>query len=391
MHVRAISLIGCGLLALGSLGFVGCSDDGPACAVDGDCTSEGQVCGGDDTCVAAPPGFEIGHGDGSASSVTFNVMHLTALDTKPVDIAFHPTRKGEAWVVGYGDHSIWLGTGLDGDAPKWEYFTDPAARHFMYQPPAIAMGAADTWGTCGDNDNAQNNRVPNWFMGPALFSASLDIFPKVTPLGLGSHLDMLHSTPFCRGIAHVDANWYWAFNAYDKALDLVNFAQDHGPGMDDHSDGEIYRYAAGQVLGAEDGTPSHLIYDPSDKFLYVADTGNGRIVKLDTTAGTKGKSLPRRNEPLADQGYMDGTQVEEVVPPGVLVKPSGIELHGGLLYVTDAETSTFHVFEKSGKEVRRLETGLPKNSLAGFNFGPEGRIWFTDKVEGRIVRIDPKR
>ena len=387
MHLRKTSLFACGLVTLASFAGSGCSEDGPSCATDADCEASGQVCG-ESACVARPPGFEIGHGDGSPGSVTFTDVHLTKLSTQPVDIAFHPERKGEAWVVGYGDHSIWLGTGLDTASPKWEYFTDPAAYHFMYKPPAIAMGVADTWGTCGDNDNAQNARVPNYFMGPALFSASLDVFPKVTPLGLGSHLDMLHSTPFCRGIAHVEANWYWAFNAHDKALDLVNFAQDHGPGMDDHSDGEIYRYVEGQVKGVE-GVSSHLFYDAEDKFLYVADTGNKRIVRLDTTKGTKGGRLSRRNEVLKASAVMNGVDVEEIVPPGTLEQPSGLEVKGGLLYVTDAATSTFHVFDKTGKELRTLATGLPAQSLSGFTFGPDGKIWFVDRKQGKVVRIDP--
>lgn len=337
-----------------------------------------------------PPGAEIGTGDGSPTSVTLTEVHAVPASAKLVDLAFHPERKGELWAVGYGDNSVQLGQGLDGAEPTWTRYLDPAARHFMHKPPALAMGEANAWATCGDNDNSQNERVPNYFMGPALFLADLDIFAKKTPTGLGSHIDMLHSSPFCRGIAHADGNWYWIFNSYDRAIDKYNFGKDHGPGNDDHSDGEIYRYAAGQVRGAEDGTPSHLFFEPEDNFLYIADTGNQRIVRLDTSGGKKGKELPRRNEPLVGNAIMDGTSVEEIVPAGTLEKPSGLEVKGGLLYVTDAATSTFHVFDKAGKEVRKLNTGLAPDSLAGFTFGPDGRIWFTDKVGGRVMRIDPR-
>lgn len=345
------------------------------------------------TCAPRPPGSEIGSGDGSAASVTFTEIHKTQGDkVEPVDLDFDPQRPGDLWVVGYGDNSVHVGRGLDGDSPKWTRFVDPAARHFMHKPPAIAMGDNGFWGTCGDNDNVQNNpdRIPNYFMGPALFTTDLTIFAKRTPGGLGSHYDMLHSSPFCRGIAHVEDNWYWVFNAHDKALDKYNFAEDHGPGNDDHSDGEIYRYAVGQVAGADDGTPSHIFYDPADKFLYVADTGNKRIVRLDTTTGTEGDVLPRPNEPAVARRFMDGTNVEEVVPAGVLEKPSGLEVKGELIYVTDAATSTFHVFDKTGAELRKLETDLPPGSLAGFTFGFDGKIWFTDKVGGRVFRIDPE-
>lgn len=86
---------------------------------------------------------------------------------------------------------------------------------------------------------------------------------------------------------------------------------------------------------------------------------------------------------------MNGTKVEEVVPAGTLTKPSGLEVHGGLIYVTDAATSTIHVFDKTGAEVRKLATGLPAGSLAGLAFGPGGKAYFTDRVGGKVYRIDP--
>ena len=57
--------------------------------------------------------------------------------------------------------------------------------------------------------------------------------------------------------------------------------------------------------------------------------------------------------------------------------------------MTDTATSTFHVFDKTGKELRRLETGLPAGSLAGMAFSPTGKLYFTDKVAGKVLRIDP--
>ncbi len=145
----------------------------------------------------------------------------------------------------------------------------------------------------------------------------------------------------------------------------------------------------GKVKGVEDGTPSHVFFDAEDDFLYVADTGNARIVRLDTTKGTKGASLERQNEPLKGEGVMNGTSVEEVVPAGVLTKPSGLEVRAGLIYVTDTATSTFHVFDKTGREVRRLKVDLPPGSLAGMAFGPGGKLYFADKVARKVLRIDP--
>lgn len=362
------------------------------CFRDSNCT-ETTVCDRiARTCVAHEAGSELGKGDGSPASVTLALVTDLGAKTKPTDLGFHYERPWELWIVGQGDNSAHRGTELDTDHPQWIRIVDPAARHFMHKPPALAMADGNEWASCGDNDNGQavTDQIPNFFTGPSLFSADLDVFGKKTPKGLGSHLDMLHASPFCRGIAHVKKREYWVFNSYDKSLDRYDFHQDHGPGEDDHSDGTIFRYAAGQVKGADDGTPSHLAFDPTDKMLYVADTGNARIVKLDTTKGVRGGDLPRRNEPLADQCVMDGTNVEVVVTPGVVQRPSGLEVRGGFLYVTDAATSTFFVFDKSGKEVKRLATGLPERSLAGFAFGPDQKIWFVDSLTGRVLRIDPR-
>src|SRR5690606_26795316 len=103
--------------------------------------------------------------------------------------------------------------------------------------------------------------------------------------------------------------------------------------------------------------------------------------------GTKGGQLPRRNEPLVANAMMMGTSVEVVVAEG-LTKPAGLEVKNDTIYVSDAATSTFHAFDKTGKELRALSTDLPADSLAGFTFGPDGRIWFVDRKTSRILCID---
>lgn len=373
----------------GGAGTDGGTPPGPACTTDAECAATAATPLCDPTakaCVALPPGHEIGYRDGTAASVTFTTLYKMSATTKPTDVSFSST--DELWVVGYGDNTLHLGTGITGDAPAFKRILDPAAGHFMLKPPAVAAGAPGFLGVCGDNLNERGGG--GFFMGPSLFDTEPAILGVRTAGGLGSHVDMLHNTPLCRGIAHEKANIYWVFNGYDHSIDKYNFNTPHEPGGDDHSDGEIYRYAMGKVKGVEDGTPSHVFFDSSDNFLYIADTGNARIVKLDTTKGTKGAQLERQNEPLADQGVMDGTTVEEVVAPGTLTKPSGIEIYNGLIYVSDTADSTFHVFDKTGKEIRSLQTDLPKDSLAGMAFGPDKKIYFTDKVAGKVIRIDPQ-
>lgn len=394
---------------LAALGLLACSSsstssstdaNSPAkCKADNECGGTTPLCAASGVCEALPPGNEIGYRDGTPSSVTLTELGSFGASAKPVDLAFHSERADELWVIDYGDDAIHVGTAIGSDAPSWQRFLDPAAKHFAHKPPAIAMGSktsttgdGSTWGSCGDNDNGQNAKESdgsaNLFMGPSLFSGDVTIYSKRTSTGLGSHLDMLHETPFCRGIAHASDNIYWLFNAYDRAIDKYNFGSDHGPGQEDHSNGEVYRYAQNQVRGAEDGTPSHLFFDPADNLLYIADTGNKRIVRMDTTTGTKSGKLARVLEPLKAEGVFKDAALEVLVEPGVLTAPSGVEVRGDLVYVTDAATSIFHVFDKTGKEIRSLDTGLPPGSLAGFTFGPDGKIYFTDKVGGRVLRID---
>lgn len=365
---------------------------GPTCTTDAECAATADTPFCDLTakaCTAPPAGTEIGRGDGSATSVTFTDIYKPGAAVKPTDLGFSEAK--ELWVVGYGDNSLHRGTGFDTGTPTFKRILDPAAGHFMLKPPAIAIGTPGFFGTCGDNLNERGggDGSARMFMGPALFDTDPTILGVRTSGGLGSHVDMLHNTPLCRGIAHEKANIFWVFNGLDHSLDKYNFNEPHEPGGDDHSDGEIYRYAMGKVKGV-DGTPSHVFFDASDSFLYVADTGNARIVKLDTTKGKKGASLERQNEILVDEGVMDNTDVEEVVAPGTLTKPSGLEVYNGLIYVTDTATSTFHVFDKTGKAIRSLETGRPAGSLAGIAFGPDKKLYFTDKVAGTVVRIDPQ-
>ena len=367
------------------------------------CTSNAQCATGTETCdttvgkcVALSGGAEIGTGDGSPTSVTFTEIYGGGKRSQEfVDLSFTEKDPTQLWVLAYGDSTVHVGSGVTAESNgTWKEWYDPAAPHFMYKPPAIAMGVDGFWGTCGDNANEQNDprgaNEPNYFMGPAMFTTDFDVFTTQNPeTRLGSHYDMLHNTSFCRGIAHQEANIYWTFNGQLGAIEKYNFNSPHEPGGDDHSDGEIYRYVEGQVKGVE-GVSSHLFYDASDKMLYIADTGNKRIARLDTTSGTENGRLPLRNEPLKKSAVMKGGVIEDVVPEGVLEQPSGIEIRNDLIYVTDTATSTFHVFDKTGKELRRLETGLSKGSLSGFTFGPDGKIYFTNRNGGKVIRIDPE-
>ena len=350
----------------------------------------------------------IGTGDGSPASVTFTRIYTAQPPRHSTDLAFNPVRPNELWVLHRQPKSDAPCTENDATRSGCEslegsvtILTDPGtpemsgvwkkddnAWHFMRRPPALAFGPGDTFATCGEERTGNFLDSEADFIGPTLWSSDPTIFAVTPSGGNGAHLDMLHASPFCMGIAHEQGNVYWVHNGQKGSLDRYDFALDHGPGNEDHSDGVVHRYAEGEVARVPD-VPSHMVLFPEDQHLYVADTGNGRVLKLDTRSGERAGPISPVYEPLADQARFVGATVTEVVPPGILTAPSGLEIHEGILYVSDNATSRFHAFELDGKPIATLSTDLPPGSLAGLAVGPEGKIYFVDLGAGHVSRIDP--
>jgi hypothetical protein len=351
-----------------------CDEEGVSCMAYGRKNHQGR-----------PPAYELGLG---TRAVTFTTVYQGHEGVEPVDVEFNARSPREMWVVNYVTSHVTVVRNPGTSQAEVIERRDPAYSHYMFQPPAIAFGTPHAqWGqqfaTCGDND-----AFGRYFMGPTLYSAELNIFGYQTQGGLGTHLDMLHSTAYCRGIAWAgEGNKYWTFNAHNGAIDFYDFAQDHGPGNNDHSDGIIRRFWTNQVSGV-DGVMSHVSVNSDDQKVYVADTGNKRILVLDPTEAQPVAPMPGA-EIIAERRFFEAP-VHVLVPPGTLAAPSGIEASGGLAFVTDAETSKIHAFSLvDGELVKTLDTGLPPGSLAGLNFGPEGKIYFVDRLQSRVIRIDP--
>ncbi|HVH48088.1 MAG TPA: hypothetical protein VM925_37400 [Labilithrix sp.] len=352
------------------------------------CTDEGVSCSayGRKDYANKPPAYELGS---STKPARLTVVHQSKAGWEPTDIEFNPRSPRDLWISNYATGHMTIVRNVGTTRVQVVERRDPAYGHFMNSPPAFAMaGTSQSWGqlwaTCGDNDNGGN-----YFMGPTLYSAELNIFGgENRQTGLGSHLDMLHSTSYCRGIAWAgQGNQYFVFNANNKSIDFYDFVKDHGPGWDDHADGRIRRYWNNQVSGV-DGVVSHVAWNNDEKKLYVADTGNKRILVLDPAVGRP--TAPMQGmEPIVERSYYE-SPVKVLVGGGVLAAPAGIEASGGLVFVTDAATSQIHAFKVgTGELVRSLDTKLPPGSLAGLNFGPDGKIYFVDRLASRVYRLDP--
>jgi hypothetical protein len=320
-------------------------------------------------------------------------------------LGFNPTIAGELWVtlrqfasgkactddVSAGCDAlrgvVAVVTDATGPTPSAVIKEDGNSWHFMRRPTALAWGEDTLFATCGEarTDNFEDEPTP--YAGPVLWASDPEIFGvEPEPSQNGTHLDMLHETPYCMGLAHESANAFWAFNGDAGSLDRVDFHAPHPIGGEDHSDGEVHRYVTGELQRTPE-VPSQVAYDPQRQLVYVADTGHGRVVRVDPSTATPGAEMPIF-EPLQASGMMDGAAVTTLVAPGVLQMPSGLALAGNVLYALDNATGRIHTFDLEGVAQKVLDTGLPAGALGGVVEGPDAKLYLTDLLTGSVYRVE---
>jgi DNA-binding beta-propeller fold protein YncE len=351
----------------------------------------------------------LGHDSHDISTLKMNTIASSSdgLDL-PRDLAFNPGVEGELWVVNRADDSVTILKNAGMDDQSSRHIVDPYAFHFMEEVSSIAFGAPEmagtdyfNFGTCHESRNTYNDQgAPNDFMGPSLWSSDQAIFgisnPEAaaylsdlwgSPADLGSHIDMLHETPLCMGIAWEDTNLYWVFDGSTGAIDRIDFVDDHGAGWDDHSDGIVGEYAKGEFARVE-GVPSHMEFDAATGYLYIADTGNGAIKVLDTTSGERGSNLPKM-EPGTDHYQMDDVLVWTLIDGADfdISMPSGLAIVDGHILVTDHATGIIHAFDMDGNLVDWLDTELGERALMGIIANSLDDIWIVDAKADKIIRL----
>lgn len=326
--------------------------------------------------------------------------HKVAL---PRDLDFKPNASGEMtyelWVLNNGTSSLpGSGTVIIFNAGKTNQFTryrrDSNSNHFLRMGPAIAFGTTDFNGKAGGNvlwaNAIEGNNGGDNFTGSSLWPSDTNIYAKINQNNnlLGSHCDMLHQSPYSMGIAHEKGNAYWLFDGAKGNICRYDFAVPHGYGEDDHSDGVIRRYTQVKVL-RKAGIPSHLILDKATGWLYIADTGNKRVIRMDINSASSYGKLTATNEPLASFQEYRGEKQEVVASTG-LTDPCGIEFYQGRLLVSDNATGDIVVYDATVSpivEKGRIKTGVV--GIMGIKVGPDGKIWFVDNKGNKVVRIDP--
>ncbi len=309
--------------------------------------------------------------------------------TDPWDLDFHPTRGNELWVLNKGTNSTGGSTvtisraGLPDQSE--EYRRDGNAWHFMALPSAMSFSQEnDNWATSAEILDA--NRQGGSFTGPSLWSSNMDIYAKPSG-GNGSHLDMLHSSPYSMGIESDKDNAFWVYDGEYGHLVWYDFGQDHGPGNSNHDDGVVHRFTEVK-LKREPDVASHLVLDKESGWLYIVDSGNKQILKMNTNTGTKKRDLNLINEQLAEHWEMEGAEWS-VFASTNLQAPAGIEISEGVLYVSDNETGEIIAYDlETGLELDRIDTG--KKGIMGIKADTEGKLWFVCTTSNEVFRIDPK-
>ncbi len=310
---------------------------------------------------------------------------------KPTDLDFFPILgKNELWVINQrtedeGGSTLTIADATT-DAPSdFDERVDGNSWHFMSLPTGIAF-SDDNFNFANSAGVQDANHGGGTFTGPALWSSDPDVYAQPSG-GNGSHLDMLHGSPFSMGIAHETENVFWVYDDWNKDIVRYDFAEDHGPGNDDHADAIIRRYK-NIGIDADGDIPNHMILDKASGWLYFVDNGNDRVVRLDINSGTGMTTLAEINEPLAEHSQVNGF-VSEVIIDTDLDRPCGIEIFENTLYVGDYATGEIIAYdmENGFEELTRIETGAA--GLTGIKIGPDGNLWFVNRIENTLQYATP--
>jgi len=310
----------------------------------------------------------------------------------PRDLDFHPN--GDLWVINTGTENSGgssvkvTNPAMTSQNSLWE--KDGNAYHFMSLPSAIAFSNNGNFATSTSVLDA--NHGGNQFTGPTLWSSDPLIYAKDAGPGTnGSHLDMLHASPYSMGIDSEKDNVFWVYDDYSNDIVRYDFAEDHGPGNDDHSDGELIRYQGMGLSAINHDIVNHLVLDGDQKWLYFIDGGNQRILRLDITTGT---AIPAPlsfllQETLASYQKMTAFNWEQVVTTG-LVEPAGIDIIDNMLVVTDhfnGDIVFYDVNTIPAMEIGRIQTNEP--GIMGAVIGPNGKLWYANATLNKVVKIEP--
>ena len=331
------------------------------------------------------------------SDITTTLMGIYADGLRtPRDLDFHKdaARQNELWVINenntggrnHGGSTVtYYNAGLDNQLA--EYRKDSWSGHFMHTASAIAISENGTFANTLDVQDANNSG--GYFTGCTLWDSDTSVYARVhqNDSWLGSHIDMIHQSPYSEGIASAGGNTYWLFDGYHNSIVKYDFGVPHQQGGDDHSDGRVWRHDD-LAVNRQPGLSSHLEIDPVSGWLYIADTGNQRILRMDPNSGSIAQNLNPYGETLQGYWRMSGTDWN-VVADSDLTYPTGLDIYEDRLLISDYANGDIIIYDISQDpvvELGRIETGL-NNEIMGLKVSSEGDIWFVCSNANELYQI----
>jgi hypothetical protein len=327
------------------------------------------------------------------------------------------------------------------DRARFHYMANVSSIAFNRRKSAAANGD-NTFATCQDSVNTYNNtKAPNYFMGPTLFNASAAALVErdgsscahrhsngenCTAAGcFYVHIDMLHESPLCTGIAHdpenttTYGNVYWAVGSREhympaptnshtargvgdplqSSLIRYDFDKPHGPGSLDHSLADIRRFPEVQLTRVA-GVPSHLQVSESTRSVLVSDTGADRVLAVMADGAVFNRSAKTEfnifssTAPTFQYSIYTGAGVQVFAdnvpqPSGLLIVPAAAQ--GGVggassVFVSSFSTGYIYCFRLDGTPLGRFDGGAP--GIAGMALGPGRRLYYVNKLLGTVTSVD---
>ena len=119
---------------------------------------------------------------------------------------------------------------------------DRAPFHYMERISSLSFDSRGYFATCQESRNSYDDlMVPNDFMGPTLYDGKFSelVNSRAQPCDIDddsstcyfTHIDMLHETPMCMGIAHDNedvtpfGHVYWLFDGMNGTLNRFDFQE----------------------------------------------------------------------------------------------------------------------------------------------------------------------
>ncbi|MDZ4751479.1 MAG: T9SS type A sorting domain-containing protein [Flavobacteriales bacterium] len=310
--------------------------------------------------------------------------------SNPRDIDFHPVlTRNELWVIlksteASGGKTVKISNAGEGNQTELLQ-QDGNAWHFMSLPTGIAFSENENFATSPGVFDA-NHDGGDPFTGPTLWSSDPDIYAQESG-GNGSHLDMLHESPYSMGIAHEVDNKFWVTCGDHNEIMSYDFQEDHGPGNSDHSDGIIYKYEiTGYDEDSQHEVPDHLVFDKNTGWLYVCNSQQNRVIRINTNTGTPGAdAVP--HEAIEVYKYMEDFDWEVYIDFG-LDEPTGIDIVEDRMIVSNYNTGDINLYDISN-DTPILLTTIPtgSNGIMGVKVGPDGLIWYVNSVTDKVMRV----